>query len=187
MNNVHSNIYTKELYIERDDFMEDAPGKFFRLQPGGEVRLRFAYIIKCDKVIKNSDGEVIELHCSYDPDPRSGTGTSDKKVKGTIHWVSVKDSFSAEIRLYDRLFSEPDPGNSDDIMLTINPKSLEVVSARLENSLLNTKPGETFQFERNGYFCTDRKDHNSDTPVYNRIITLRDSWAKIEKQERNQQ
>ena len=179
--------FAKELYIERDDFMEDAPGKFFRLQPGGEVRLRFAYIIKCDEVIKNSDGEVIELHCSYDPDTRSGTGTSDKKVKGTIHWVSVKDSFSAEIRLYDRLFSEPDPGNSDDIMLTINPKSLEVVSARLENSLLNTKPGETFQFERNGYFCTDRKDHNSDTPVYNRIITLRDSWAKIEKQARNQQ
>lgn len=179
--------FAKELYIERDDFMEDAPGKFFRLQPGGEVRLRFAYIIKCDKVIKNSDGEVIELHCSYDPDTRSGTGTSDKKVKGTIHWVSVKDSFSAEIRLYDRLFSEPDPGTSDDIMLTINPKSLEVVSARLENSLLNTKPGETFQFERNGYFCSDHKDHNSDAPIYNRIITLRDSWAKIEKQARNQQ
>ena len=179
--------FAKELYIERDDFMEDAPGKFFRLQPGGEVRLRFAYIIKCDEVIKNSDGEVIELHCSYDTDTRSGTGTSDKKVKGTIHWVSVKDSFSAEIRLYDRLFSEPDPGTSDDIMHTINPKSLEVVSARLENSLLNTKPGETFQFERNGYFCTDRKDHNSDAPTYNRIITLRDSWAKIEKQARNQQ
>jgi glutaminyl-tRNA synthetase len=179
--------FAKELYIERNDFMEDAPGKFFRLKPGGEVRLRFAYIIKCDEVIKNSDGEIIELHCSYDPDTRSGTGTSDKKVKGTIHWVSVKHSFSAEIRLYDRLFSEPDPGTSDDIMLTINPKSLEVVSARLENSLLKTKPGETFQFERHGYFCSDHKDHNSDAPIYNRIITLRDSWAKIEKQARNQQ
>jgi glutaminyl-tRNA synthetase len=179
--------FAKELYIERDDFMEDAPEKFFRLKPGGEVRLRYAYIIRCDEVIKNSDGEIIELHCSYDPDTRSGTGTSDKKVKGTIHWVSVKHSFSAEIRLYDRLFSESDPGTSDDIMLTINPKSLEVVSARLENSLLKTKPGETFQFERNGYFCSDRKDYNSDAPIYNRIITLRDSWAKIEKQARNQQ
>ena len=180
-------LFAKELYIERDDFMEDAPEKFFRLKPGGEVRLRYAYIIRCDEVIKNSDGEIIELHCSYDPDTRSGTGTSDKKVKGTIHWVSVKHSFSAEIRLYDRLFSESDPGTSDDIMLTINPKSLEVVSARLENSLLKTKPGETFQFERNGYFCSDRKDYNSDAPIYNRIITLRDSWAKIEKQARNQQ
>ena len=179
--------FAKELYIERDDFMEDAPEKFFRLKPGGEVRLRYAYIIRCDEVIKNSDGEIIELHCSYDPDTRSGTGTSDKKVKGTIHWVSVKHSFSAETRLYDRLFSEPDPGASDDIMLTINPKSLKVVSARLENSLLKTKPGETFQFERNGYFCSDHKDHNSDAPIYNRIITLRDSWAKIEKQARNQQ
>ena len=180
-------LFAKELYIERDDFMEDAPEKFFRLKPGGEVRLRYAYIIRCDEVIKNSDGEIIELHCSYDPDTRSGTGTSDKKVKGTIHWVSVKHSFSAEIRLYDRLFSESDPGTSDDIMLTINPKSLEVVSARLENSLLKTKPGETFQFERNGYFCSDRKDYNSDAPIYNRIITLRDSWAKIEKQARNLQ
>ena len=180
-------LFAKELYIERDDFMEDAPEKFFRLKSGGEVRLRYAYIIRCDEVIKNSDGEIIELHCSYDPDTRSGTGTSDKKVKGTIHWVSVKHSFSAEIRLYDRLFSESDPGTSDDIMLTINPKSLEVVSARLENSLLKTKPGETFQFERNGYFCSDRKDYNSDAPIYNRIITLRDSWAKIEKQARNQQ
>jgi glutaminyl-tRNA synthetase len=180
-------LFAKELYIERDDFMEDAPEKFFRLKPGGEVRLRYAYIIRCDEVIKNSDGEIIELHCSYDPDTRSGTGTSDKKVKGTIHWVSVKHSFSAETRLYDRLFSEPDPGASDDIMLTINPKSLKVVSARLENSLLKTKPGETFQFERNGYFCSDHKDHNSDAPIYNRIITLRDSWAKIEKQARNQQ
>lgn len=179
--------FAKELYIERDDFMEDAPEKFFRLKPGEEVRLRYAYIIRCDEVIKNSDGKIIELHCSYDPDTRSGTGTSDKKVKGTIHWVSVKHSFSAEIRLYDRLFSESDPGTSDDIMLTINPKSLEVVSARLENSLLKTKPGETFQFERNGYFCSDRKDYNSDAPIYNRIITLRDSWAKIEKQARNQQ
>ncbi|MDA0681547.1 MAG: glutamine--tRNA ligase/YqeY domain fusion protein [Proteobacteria bacterium] len=172
--------FGRELFIERDDFMEDAPRKFFRLKPGGEVRLRFAYIIQCNEVIKNDDGEVTELHCSYDADTRSGSDNSDRKVKGTIHWVSAEHAVSAEVRLYDRLFTVPDPGSDDNVMDNLNPDSLENVNARLEPSLASAS--EAVQFERLGYFCPDSVEHSVEKPVFNRIVTLRDSWSKIEKQ-----
>jgi glutaminyl-tRNA synthetase len=174
--------FTRELYIEQDDFMEEAPRKFFRLKPEGEVRLRNGYIIRCDEVIKDGSGDVIELRCSYDPETRSGTGSSDRKVKGTIHWVSAAQAISAEVRLYDRLFARPDPNSADDFMKELNPDSLTVVNAKLEPSLADIAPGEAVQFERLGYFCSDSEDHSAAAPVMNRIITLRDSWAKIEKQ-----
>jgi len=173
--------FSRELYIEQDDFMEDAPRKFFRLKPGGEVRLRFGYIIRCDEVIKDKDGNVLELHCSYDPDTRSGSGSSDRKVKGTIHWVSAAHAVTAEVRLYDRLFSDANPGAADDLNAILNPDSLQVVDARLEVSLGDAEVGNVWQFERLGYFCPDSLDHSSGRPVINRIVTLRDSWAKIEK------
>ncbi len=174
--------FTRELFIEQDDFLEEAPRKFFRLKPGGEVRLRFGYIIRCDEVIKNDAGEVVELHCSYDPDTRSGTGTSDRKVKGTIHWVSAEHARPTEVRLYDRLFTIPDPNAAADIMDVLNPDSFEAVTAMLEPTLAELADGEAVQFERLGYFCLDSVDHTADAPVINRIVTLRDSWAKIEKQ-----
>jgi glutaminyl-tRNA synthetase len=174
--------FSREIYIEQDDFMEEAPRKFFRLKPGGEVRLRFAYIIQCDEVIKNDAGEVVELRCTYDADTRSGSGSSDRKVKGTIHWVSAEHALSAEVRLYDRLFKTPTPGNADDFMAELNPDSLQVADARLENNLASVSAGESFQFERLGYFCPDSVDHSNEKPVFNRIVTLRDSWAKIERE-----
>jgi len=174
--------FSRELWIEQGDFLEEAPRKFFRLKPGGEVRLRSGYIIRCDDVIKNDAGEVIELHCSYDPDTRSGTGTSDRKVKGTIHWVSAEHAIPATVRLYDRLFTVPDPASADDIMDVLNPDSLQTVAAMLEPSLKELAAGEAVQFERLGYFCTDSEEHTAEAPVLNRIVTLRDSWAKIERQ-----
>ena len=174
--------FGREIYIEQTDFMEEAPRKFFRLKPGGEVRLRYAYIIRCDEVIKDDSGQVVELRCSYDSDTRSGTGSSDRKVKGTIHWVSASHAVAAEVRLYDRLFDVPDPASSDDVMEHLNPDSLEIVTARIEPSLGNADVDSTFQFERLGYFCPDAGDTTADMPVFNRIVTLRDSWAKIEKQ-----
>ncbi len=169
--------FGRELYIEQDDFMEEAPRKFFRLKPGGEVRLRYAYIIRCDEVIKDDAGAVVELRCSYDPETRSGQG-SGRKVKGTIHWVSATESVAAEVRLYDRLFMDPNPGVAEDVMSCLNPASLETVSARLEPSLAEPE-AYACQFERLGYFCTDARDHSPATPTYNRIITLRDSWSRI--------
>jgi len=174
--------FCRELWIEQDDFMEDAPRKFFRLKPGGEVRLRNAFIIRCDNVIKNDAGDVIELHCSYDPDTRSGSMNSDRKVKGTIHWVSALHGTNAIVRLYDRLFTEALPSAADNFMDMLNPDSLETVDAVLEPALGMLKPGETVQFERLGYFCIDSKDSTSEKPVFNRVVTLRDSWAKLEKQ-----
>ena len=173
--------FSKELWIEKNDFMEDAPKKFFRLKPDGEVRLRFGYIIRCNKVIKNKNGEVIELHCTYDPDTRSGENKSDRKVKGTIHWVSSKHSIEASVRLYDRLFTEINPNLADDFRTILNDKSLEIVSAKLEPSLANLEVDSAVQFERLGYFCVDREDDSAHTRVFNRIVTLRDTWAKIEK------
>ena len=173
--------FTKELFIERDDFKEDAPRKFHRLKPGGEVRLRYAYIIKCEEIIKDSSGNIKELRCSYDPDTKSGTGKSNKKVKGTIHWVSAEHSFDAEIRLYDRLFKVYNPAASDDLEKTINPDSLKTVQAKLEDSLGAEDAPPSFQLERTGYFCLDTKLSNDEKRIYNRIVTLRDSWAKIEK------
>jgi len=174
--------FSREVWIEQDDFLEEAPRKFFRLKPGGEVRLRFGYIIRCDEVIKNNEGEVIELRCSYDPDTRSGTGKSDKKVKGTIHWVSANHGVPARVRLYDRLFTVPNPNAVEDFLTVLNPDSLQTVSAILEPALKDLAEGQTVQFERLGYFCADSAEHSPDAPVINRIVTLRDSWAKIEKQ-----
>ncbi|MDH3545574.1 MAG: glutamine--tRNA ligase/YqeY domain fusion protein [Gammaproteobacteria bacterium] len=174
--------FSGELWIEQDDFLEEAPRKFFRLKPGGEVRLRFGYIIRCEEVVKNDAGEVIELRCSYDPDTKSGTGTSDRKVKGTIHWVSAGQAVPAEVRLYDRLFTVPDPNAADDTMAVLNPESLQTVTAMLEPALKDLADDQAVQFERLGYFCTDSADHTAEAPVINRIVTLRDSWAKIERQ-----
>jgi glutaminyl-tRNA synthetase len=176
--------FGRELYIETDDFMEDPPGKFFRLRPGGEVRLRYGYIIKCEEVVKDEDGAIVELLCTYDPDTKSGSDTAQRKVKGTIHWVSARHAVQAEVRLYDRLFNvaRPDQG-ADDFRNYINPASLEIITdARLEPGLLQLADTPV-QFERTGYFITDVMDSSGDRPVFNRIVTLRDSWAKIEKAE----
>ena len=174
--------FSREIWIEQDDFMEEAPRKFFRLKPGGEVRLRFAYIIRCDEVIKDEAGNVVELRCSYDPDTRSGSGTSDRKVKGTIHWVSCEHAVDASVRLYDRLFTEANPNAVDDFHKVLNERSLELVKAKLEPSLADLGREEAVQFERLGYFCKDSKDDSDGAHVFNRIVTLRDSWAKLEKQ-----
>ena len=174
--------FSKEVWIEQDDFMEEAPRKFFRLKPGGEVRLRSAYIIRCDEVVKDDAGNVVELRCSYDPDTRSGTGSSDRKVKGTIHWVSVGHAVPATVRLYDRLFTVPNPNAAADFMDVLNPESLETVEAKLEPSLAALATGEAVQFERLGYFCPDSAEDSDEARVFNRVVTLRDSWAKIEKQ-----
>ena len=177
--------FGRELYIERDDFMEDPPRKFFRLRPGGEVRLRYAYIIECVDVIKDADGQVTELHCTYDPDTRSGSDSAQRKVKGTIHWVSAAESVVVEARLYDRLFNVPAPdvsGENGDFKDYLNPDSLSVATdCRVEPGLADLEPGSFVQFERNGYFIADRVDSQPGHPVFNRIVTLRDSWAKIEK------
>lgn len=177
--------FSREIFIEQDDFMENPPKKFFRLSPGTEVRLRYAYIIKCEDVIKDAKGNVTELKCSYDPDTKSGT-SSQRKVKGTIHWVAAGTAIDAEVRLYDRLFSAEDPeaDPEKDFREFINPDSLEVIKkAKLEPGLKDVRPGERFQFERLGYFCADSKDCRAGNLVFNRTVTLRDTWAKIEKRE----
>jgi len=174
--------FSRELWIEQDDFMIDAPKKFFRLKPGGEVRLRFGYIIRCDEVITDDAGEVVELRCSYDPDTRSGTGTSDRKVKGTIHWVSCEHAIDASVRLYDRLFTDANPNAADDFHEVLNDASLEIVAAKLEPALATLEAGRAVQFERLGYFCPDEKDGAANARVFNRVVTLRDSWAKLEEQ-----
>jgi len=173
--------FARVLYVERDDFMEDAPRKFFRLKPGGEVRLRNAYIIRCDEVIKDAQGEPVELRCSYDPATRSGMPDANRKVKGTIHWVSCAHSLPAEVRLYDRLFSVARPGSNDvDFIDHLNPDSLEVLrDCRVEPSAKSISADMPLQFERTGYFVADAKDSHPDKLVINRVITLRDSWAKL--------
>jgi glutaminyl-tRNA synthetase len=172
---------SKEIYIEKSDFMENPPKGFHRLIPGGEVRLRYAYIIKCNEVIKDDKGEIIQLNCSYEPETKSGIGTSNKKVKGTIHWVSVNHAIDCEVRLYDRLFTVEDPaGEKDkDYKDLINPNSLELVeNAKLEPFVKSAKPGDRFQFERQGYFCVDTKYTTDKKLVFNRTVTLKDTWAK---------
>jgi glutaminyl-tRNA synthetase len=174
--------FSKIIYIEKDDFMENPPGKFHRLSPGTEVRLRYAYIIKCTDVIKNSRGEVTELHCTYDPETKSGSGSS-RSVKGTIHWVSAHSALDAEVRLYDRLFIDEDPASKkdEDFKSFLNPDSLEIIkNSKIEPSLSGVEPGNRYQFERLGYFCVDINSLNNKI-VFNRTVTLRDSWAKIEK------
>jgi glutaminyl-tRNA synthetase len=172
--------FSKVIYIEQDDFREVPPPKYFRLFPGGEVRLRYAYIIKCVDVVKDASGNVTEIHCTFDSETKSGTGTSQRKVKGTIHWVSAEHTVDAEVRLYDRLFTVENPGG-DDWKSFINPNSLEVLSdAKVEPALAKVKSQERFQFERLGYFCVDL-DSTSNKLIFNRAVTLRDTWAKIEK------
>ncbi len=173
--------FSKVLYIEREDFMENPPKKYFRLSPGAEVRLRYAYIIKCTGVEKDpKTGEITELRCTYDPDTKSGSPASQRKVKGTIHWVSVQHAVDAEARVYDRLFNVPDPGG-DDWKESLNPSSLEVVKGcKVEPGLAAAKAQDRFQFERLGYYCVDR-DSQPGNLVFNRTVTLRDTWAKINK------
>jgi len=174
--------FTREIYVERDDFMEEPPRKFFRLGPGREVRLRFAYFITCNEVIKNAAGEVTELHCTYDPETHGGSAPDGRKVKGTIHWVSASHAFEAQVRLYDRLFTVEDPNKEDDgktYFDHLNAESQEVIAdAKLEPGLAKAEPGERFQFERLGYFCADTGDSQAGKPVFNRTVTLRDAWAK---------
>jgi glutaminyl-tRNA synthetase len=181
--------FSRELYIEQDDFREDPPKKFFRLTPGKEVRLRYAYIIKCESVVKDeATGEIKEIHCTYDPDTKSGTGTVTRKVKGTLHWVSAAQAIQAEVRLYDRLFTKARPTadkEGPDFTTYLNPDSIEVLeSGFLEPSMQGTAPASQFQFERQGYFCADAVDSTPEKLVFNRTVTLRDSWAKIEQAER---
>ncbi len=173
--------FSKEIYIEKNDFMEIPTKGYHRLIPSGEVRLRYAYIIKCEEVIKNESGEVIQLNCSYDPETKSGTGTSTKKVKGTIHWVSINHAVDCEVRLYDRLLTVEDPTSEKDkdYKDLINPKSLEMIpNAKLEPFVKSAKPGDRFQFERQGYFCVDSKYATKEKLVFNRTVTLKDTWAK---------
>ncbi len=174
--------FSRVLYIERDDFMEDPPRKFYRLAPGREVRLRYAYFVRCVDVVKDERGEVVELRCTYDPATRGGDAPDGRKVRATIHWVSAAHAVEAEVRLYDRLFTHPDPdGVKDDFKNHLNPRSLEVLTGcRLEPSLAGARPGERYQFERLGYFCAD-PDTRPGRPVFNRAVTLRDTWARIQK------
>ncbi len=178
--------FSRTLYIERDDFMEEPPRKFFRLAPGREVRLRNAYIVKCEEVVKDPEtGEVVELRCSHDPTTLGSMPADGRKVKGVIHWVSAAHAVDAEVRLYDRLFTVPDPGGQKgvDFRSFLNPTSLEVLTgSKVEPGVAEVAPESRFQFERLGYFCTDRYDSRSGHLVFNRIVTLRDTWAKIEKQ-----
>jgi glutaminyl-tRNA synthetase len=174
--------FSRVVYIEQDDFREDPPKKFFRLAPGREVRLKHAYYITCDKVVKDDNsGEIIELHCSYDPESRGGGTPDGRRVKGTLHWISAEHAVPAEVRLYDHLFKVEDPSEGDDFRIHLNPDSLERLTACLvEPSLKDIEPGERFQFLRNGYFCAD-PETTDEKLVFNRTVSLRDSWAKIEK------
>tara|TARA_B100001029_G_C15056721_1_gene454950 strand:- start:1207 stop:2901 length:1695 start_codon:yes stop_codon:yes gene_type:complete len=173
--------FGRRLFIERADFMEDPPKKFFRLGPGREVRLRYAYFITCQSFEKDDEGNIIRLHCTYDPKTRGGNAPDGRKVKGTIHWVSADHAVDAEVRLYDRLFTQEEPESQGDFLDCINPDSLNVVVGKLEPSLAELSVGERVQFERLGYFTPDPKDSTSEKPVFNRIVGLRDSWAKIAK------
>ena len=179
--------FSRVLYIEREDFLEDPPKNFFRLAPGREVRLRYAYFVKCVGVVKDEQtGEVVELHCTYDPETRGGWAPDGRKVKATLHWVSAAHAIEAEVRLYDHLFTKADPSDEKDgdFKEYLNPSSLETLtSCHVEPSLKGTYPGSTYQFERLGYFCVDPVDSSEDALVFNRTVTLRDTWAKIKKAE----
>ncbi|MFW6222937.1 MAG: glutamine--tRNA ligase, partial [Bacteroidota bacterium] len=174
--------FSKEIYIERDDFMEDPPKKFFRLAPGKEVRLKGAYIIKCEEVIKDEEGNVTELHCSYDPDSKSGMEGSKRKVKGTLHWVAAGQAIDVEVRLYDRLFNVEDPNKVPEggtFLDNLNPDSLKILQAKVEPALDDIKTEAKVQFQRLGYFYLDYKYTTKKKKVFNRTVTLKDTWAKI--------
>ncbi|HZK26825.1 MAG TPA: glutamine--tRNA ligase/YqeY domain fusion protein [Thermoclostridium sp.] len=177
--------FSRELYIEREDFQEDPPRKYFRLKPGGEVRLKNAYFIKCESFVKDDDGNIIEIHCTYDPKSRGGSSPDGRKVRGTIQWVSARHAKDAEVRLYDHLFTKEDPDDvseGGDYMENVNPDSLIVLkNCKLEPSLKDAKPGEAFQFIRTGYFCVDSKEYEKGNLVFNRTVSLKDTWAKIVK------
>jgi len=184
--------FSREIWIDRDDFLEDPPKKFFRLAPGREVRLRWAYIIRCEEVVKDASGRIVELRCTHDAASRGGTPADGRKIQGTIHWVSAQHAVDAEVRIYDHLFANADPDDvpeGTDFLQTVNPKSLEILEAvKVEPSLAAMPPGTSVQFERTGYFVTDAKDHRPGDngigrPVFNRITTLRDTWAKVQKNE----
>ncbi len=172
--------FSKVVYIEQDDFRETPPPKYYRLFPGNEVRLRYAYLIKCTQVMKNDEGEVIEVHCTYDPATRGGDAPDGRKVKSTIHWVSTAHAKPIEVRMYDRLFTKENPEEEDDFINCLNPNSLEILNGYAEPLLSAAKAGDRFQFERQGYFCAD-PDSTPDHPVFNLTVSLKDSWAKIEK------
>ncbi|GBC63787.1 glutamine--tRNA ligase [Desulfonema ishimotonii] len=179
--------FSRELYIERDDFMEEPPRKFFRLGPGREVRLRYAYFIRCEEVIKDENGDITELRCTYDPETRGGNAPDGRKVKGTLHWVSAAHAADAEVRLYNPLFTVENPNEGDDFKAFLSPDSLKVLQhCKVEPALAAMEPGSRCQFERIGYFCADSRDFTSEKPVFNRTVTLRDTWAKIQKQKQNQ-
>ena len=179
-------LFCRELYIEQEDFMEDPPKKFFRLAPGKEVRLKHAYIIKCEEVIKDRNENITELKCTYDPDSKTGGSTAGRKIKGTLHWVSAQHAKKAEVRMYNHLFVNENPANDQGhptLNSGLNTDSLEILrDCRVEPSLEEAKPGDRFQFLRMGYFCADSKEFTPDSPVFNRAVTLRDTWAKIIKQ-----
>ncbi|MDP6419270.1 MAG: glutamine--tRNA ligase/YqeY domain fusion protein [Candidatus Krumholzibacteria bacterium] len=174
--------FRRELFVEREDFREEAPKKWFRLAPGKEVRLKGAYFVTCEEVLRDESGEIVELLCRYDPESRGGESPDGRKVRGTLHWVSIEDSLKAEVRLYDHLFSAIEPGSGGDFHEDLNPESLKLLrDCRLEPSLGDAEPGEAVQFMRQGYFVVDSIDSSSDQMVFNRTVGLRDSWAKIEK------
>jgi glutaminyl-tRNA synthetase len=176
--------FGRELYIERNDFMENPPRKFFRLGPGREVRLRYGYYLTCVSYEKDADGNVTLLHCTYDPETKGGTSADGRKVKGTIHWVSAKDAVDGDVYLYDRLFNveHPDGDKDVDFKTHLNPDSRKILEGcKLEPSLAAVEAGMQVQFERQGYFCLDPQLSTPDKPVFNRVVTLRDSWAKIKK------
>ena len=174
--------FSKEIFIDKNDFMEDPPKKFFRLSPGKEVRLKFAYYIVCEDVIKNDNGEITEIHCSYDPNTKGGMSQDGRKVRGTLHWVSAQDCIEAEVRLYDRLFMSDNPENNGDFIDDLNPESLSVVKkAKLETSLSTASTETIYQFERTGYFIIDSKDSTGNNLIFNRAVSLRDSWARLNR------
>ncbi len=175
--------FSRELYVERDDFMEEAPKKWFRLAPGKEVRLKHAYYVTCQSVVKDDDGNVLEIHCTYDPESRGGGTPDGRKVKGTLHWVSVKHAVPLEVREYDHLFRDPYPEEGGkDYRENLNPDSLTVLpAAQAEPGLLNAEAGQQYQFLRKGYYCVDSRDSSPGKPVFNRTVTLRDTWAKLNK------
>jgi len=178
--------FSKVLYIEQDDFQENPPPKYNRLGPGREVRLRYSYVIRYVSMVKDGMGKISEVHCAYDPESRNGPPSGGQKVGGVIHWVSADYSVPAEVRLYDRLFTTPDPSSEEDFIKYLNPNSLEILtSCRVEPSLANASPGSRYQFERLGYFCVDSRDSSPGKLVFNRIVTLRDSWAKVLDRQKN--
>jgi glutaminyl-tRNA synthetase len=181
--------FSRELYIEKEDFREDPPKRFWRLGPGREVRLRYGYFVKCVDFVKNEDGEVVEVHCTYDPKTRGGYAPDGRKVRGTLHWVSAQHALDVDVRLYERLFYVRDPldvEEGEDFIDNMNPESLQFLeNCKVEPSLGDAKPGDTFQFERRGYFCID-PDTTDEKLIFNRTITLRDTWKRIEKRLRQQ-